>query len=302
MEKIRFTTTINAPKEKVWKVLWDDSTYRKWTSAFTEGSHAISDWNEGSKVLFLDPQKNGMVSMIAESRANEFMSFKHLGVVKEGVEDTESEEVKQWAGSHENYTLTGNNGTTELLVEMDITEEFKAMFEGIWPKAMENIKRLAEKKQHIQKVTPFLWFDGKAEEAANLYVSVFDDAKITDAKPGPNGTKMSVGFTIGDQEFIAFNGGPMFTFTPAISLFVKCEDQQEVDELWEKLSEGGRKDRCGWLQDKFGVSWQIVPTVLEELLFNKDQAKAKRVMDAMLQMNKLDIETLKQAADSSNKV
>lgn len=155
----------------------------------------------------------------------------------------------------------------------------------------------------MQKITPFLWFDGKAEEAVNFYVSIFKKSKIGkigrygEGGPGPAGTVMSVTFELNGQEFFALNGGPQFTFTPAISFFVNCETQEEVDDFWEKLSEGGRKDRCGWLQDKYGLSWQIVPSVLGKLLHSEDAAKAKRVMQAMLQMDKLDIKRLQQAHD-----
>jgi predicted 3-demethylubiquinone-9 3-methyltransferase (glyoxalase superfamily) len=153
----------------------------------------------------------------------------------------------------------------------------------------------------MQKITPFLWFDGKAEEAANFYTSIFPNSKIvsmmrsSEAGPGPKGSVMSATFELQGQEFIALNGGPMFTFSPAISFFVHCETQEEVDKFWEKLSEGGEKQRCGWLKDKFGVSWQIVPTVLGQLLQDKDGEKSKRVMNAMLQMDKLDIASLKRA-------
>ena len=153
----------------------------------------------------------------------------------------------------------------------------------------------------MQKIVPFLWFDGKAEEAMNFYVSVFENSKpgkITrygDAGPGPTGQVMSATFTLDGQEFYALNGGPQFTFTPAISFFVNCETQQELDELWEKLSEGGQKSRCGWLQDKYGLSWQVIPTVLGEMLGDPDPAKSQRVMQAMLQMDKIDIAGLRRA-------
>ena len=155
----------------------------------------------------------------------------------------------------------------------------------------------------MQKITPFLWFDGQAEEAMNFYTSVFRNSKIGRvtrygaAGPGPKGTVMSATFQLDGQEFMALNGGPQFKFTEAISLFVNCETQEEVDELWEKLSAGGRKDRCGWLKDKFGLSWQIIPRALGEMLGDKDPEKSKRVMQAMLQMDKIDIKTLKQAYD-----
>ena len=153
----------------------------------------------------------------------------------------------------------------------------------------------------MQKITPFLWFDGKAEEAAKFYTSIFKDSKITKvtrnagAGPGPQGTVMSVVFELEGQEFFALNGGPHFTFSPAISFFVNCETQGEVDALWEKLSAGGEKQRCGWLKDKFGVSWQIVPTTLGRLLHDQDPAKSQAVMRAMMQMQKLDIAGLEHA-------
>jgi len=155
----------------------------------------------------------------------------------------------------------------------------------------------------MQKITPFLWFDGKAEEAMNFYVSVFKNSKVGrvtrygEAGPGPKGTVMSATFHLDGQEFFALNGGPQYTFTPAISFFVNCETQQEVDELWEKLSAGGRKDRCGWLQDRYGLSWQIIPSVLGKMLGDKDAGKANRVMQAMLKMDKLDTKRLQQAYD-----
>jgi len=153
----------------------------------------------------------------------------------------------------------------------------------------------------VQKITPFLWFDGKAEEAMNFYVSIFQNSKVIsiarygEAGPGPKGTVMSATFQLDGQEFFALNGGPQFTFSPAISFFVNCETQQEVDELWEKLSEGGEKGRCGWLKDKYGLSWQVIPSALGEMLRDKDPEKSGRVMTAMLQMDKIDIKTLRRA-------
>jgi predicted 3-demethylubiquinone-9 3-methyltransferase (glyoxalase superfamily) len=144
-------------------------------------------------------------------------------------------------------------------------------------------------------ITPFLWFDGKIEEAMTFYVSVFKNSKVTNVTPGPDGTVMSATFELDGQKFMALNGGPMFSFTPAISFFVNCETQAEVDDLWEKLSEGGKKERCGWLKDKYGLSWQVVPSVLGKLLSSAEAGKAKRVVDVMLTMDKLDIERLVQA-------
>jgi hypothetical protein len=145
METKEFTITINAPKEKVWNTLWNDSSYRAWTSVFAEGSRAETDWKKGSKVLFLDGKGSGMVSVIAENIPNEYMSFKHLGEVKDGVEDTKSEKVSQWAGSLENYTLKTVNGKTELTVDMGITHEYMDYFLKTWPMALDKVKELAEK-------------------------------------------------------------------------------------------------------------------------------------------------------------
>jgi predicted 3-demethylubiquinone-9 3-methyltransferase (glyoxalase superfamily) len=146
----------------------------------------------------------------------------------------------------------------------------------------------------MQKITPFLWFDGKVEEAVNFYTSVFKNSKIVSANKLGSKT-MTATFVLEGQQFMALDGGPMYTFTPAISFFVNCTTQEEVDELWENLSAGGEKSRCGWLKDKYGVSWQIIPAVLGELLYSKDPAKAQRVMHAMMQMSKIDIAGLKQA-------
>lgn len=168
---------------------------------------------------------------------------------------------------------------------------------------------------HVSKIEPCLWFDDRAEEAANFYVSVFSARRATmpdggeskvlavsrysEAGPGPAGSVMTVEFLLEGQEFLALNGGPEFTFTPAISLIVNCETQEEVDQLWETLSEGGRKGECGWLEDRFGVSWQIVPTVLTELLDDPNPERSQRVMRAMLEMQKLDISRLRRAAEAA---
>ena len=153
----------------------------------------------------------------------------------------------------------------------------------------------------MQKITPFLWFDDKAEEAMNFYVSVFKNSKIVsvnrygEAEPGQKGKVMTATFQLNGQEFMALNGGPEYRFTEAISFFVNCETQQEVDELWEKLSDGGEKGQCGWLKDKYGVSWQIVPTALGQMLGDRDPQRSQNVMQAMLQMTKIDIATLRRA-------
>ncbi len=155
----------------------------------------------------------------------------------------------------------------------------------------------------MQKINPFLWFDNQAEDAANFYVSLFKNSKIInvarygEAGPGPKGTAMSVTFELAGQKFIALNGGPLFTFTEAVSFLINCETQHEVDELWEKLSAGGKTSRCGWLKDKYGLSWQVIPTALGQMLQDKDPKKSQRVMQAMLQMDKIDIARLKKAYD-----
>jgi len=157
----------------------------------------------------------------------------------------------------------------------------------------------------MKKITPFLWFNGNAEEAMNFYVSVFKTSRILsvsrygEAGPGPRGTVMTANFELNGQEFVALNGGPQYTFSPATSFVVHCESQQEVDELWDKLAEGGRENNCGWLTDKYGVTWQVIPTALIQMLNDKDARKSKSVMQAMLQMKKIDIPTLKQAYDAA---
>jgi predicted 3-demethylubiquinone-9 3-methyltransferase (glyoxalase superfamily) len=153
----------------------------------------------------------------------------------------------------------------------------------------------------MQKITPFLWFDKEAEEAARFYCSIFKNSKIGtiarygDAGPGPKGSVMTVAFELDGQQFTALNGGPHFKFTEAVSFVVNCKDQAEVDEMWDKLSAGGETSQCGWLKDKFGLSWQIVATTLMELVSDPDPAKSARVMQAIMQMTKIDIAKLKAA-------
>ena len=157
----------------------------------------------------------------------------------------------------------------------------------------------------MQKIVTFLTFDDQAEEAVELYTSVFPNSRVTstrrygDAGPGPKGSLMTAAFELDGQEFMALNGGPSFSFAQGISLFVNCDTQDEVDELWEKLSEGGEKGPCGWLTDRFGVSWQIIPRALGELLDDSDPAKANRVMEAMLTMTKIEVDELRRAAEAA---
>ncbi|MFN2491553.1 MAG: VOC family protein [Pyrinomonadaceae bacterium] len=157
----------------------------------------------------------------------------------------------------------------------------------------------------MQKITPFLWFDDKAEEAANFYASIFKNSKVgkiarysdeaAQAAGRPKGSVMTVDFELDGQQFVGLNGGPHFKFTEAVSFSVDCETQEEIDRFWEKLSEGGEKSRCGWLKDKYGLSWQVVPTVLADMVQDKDSEKSARVMKAILQMDKIEISKLEQA-------
>lgn len=162
----------------------------------------------------------------------------------------------------------------------------------------------ASKEQTVQKITPFLWFDKQAEEAMLLYTSVFKNSRVGavtrygEAGPGPQGSVMTASFELAGQQFTALNGGPLFHFTEAISFAVDCGSQEEVDELWSKLSAGGEEGACGWLKDKFGVSWQIVPTALTEMLTDPDPEKSERVTTAMLKMKKTDIQTLRRAYEN----
>ena len=154
----------------------------------------------------------------------------------------------------------------------------------------------------MEKITPFLWFDKEAEEAVDFYVSIFKNSKITDitrytgAEPGPKGTVMTISFELDGQQFTGINGGPQFKFTEAVSFAVRCKDQKEIDEMWEKLSAGGEKGPCGWLKDKFGLSWQVVPEFLMDTLIKGDTEKSARMMAALMKMSKLDLATLKAAA------
>jgi len=155
----------------------------------------------------------------------------------------------------------------------------------------------------VQKITPFLWFDRNAEEAVNFYTSIFKSCKIKavtrygDAGPGPKGSVMTIAFELEGQTFVALNGGPHHSFTPAVSFVVNCQTQEEIDDYWKKLTDGGEEVACGWLKDKYGLSWQIVPTELPELLQVKDPARSQRVMKAIMTMKKLDINALRRAAD-----
>jgi len=156
----------------------------------------------------------------------------------------------------------------------------------------------------MEKISPFLWFDTQAEEAANFYTSIFKNSKINgitrygDAGPGPKGSVMTVAFTLNGQDFVALNGGPIFKFNESISFVINCDSQEEIDYYWDNLLQGGTPSQCGWLKDKFGLSWQVAPTILPKLIQSKDPEKSKRVMQAMMKMVKFDIKTLEDAATS----
>lgn len=149
----------------------------------------------------------------------------------------------------------------------------------------------------MQKITPFLWFDGNAQDAIDFYTSIFRNARVTSLMPGLDGKMMGASFELEGQSFMALNGGPQFQFSPAISLYVHCESQEEVDHYWSRLGEGGSYQPCGWLQDKFGLSWQIIPGILSRMLGDKDRARAGRAMQAMMKMSKIDIAALQAAYD-----
>ena len=263
MKKLTFSSQINAPRERVWEILWGESSYPVWTSVFHEGSRAETDWQEGSKVLFTDGKGSGMVSKIARLIPNEFMSFEHLGELKDGVEDYSSAEAKGWSGAHENYHLKEKDGGAELSVELDIDDSFGDMFLDMFPKALQKVKELSQ----VQKITPFIWFDQQAEAAVNLYTSIFPNSKITSMLRLPNGAVMNACFELSGESFLALNGGPMFKLNPSISFFVVCETEAELDNAWQKLLEGGSvmmpldrypwAEKYGWLQDPFGLTWQL---------------------------------------------
>jgi|GEM_PF-11520 len=258
MQKFNFSVAINATPERVWQILWDDHSYRGWTSVFHEGSYAESDWQEGSKILFLDGAGKGMVSTIARLVPLEVMSFKHLGVIKDGVEDFSTD----FGDAYETYFLKKTAEGTELVVELDSDPAHSAYFESVFPGALQLVKSMAE----TQKITPFLWFDQDAEPAAQLYTSLFPGSEVKNVMRNGDAV-FTVDFTLAGQSFSALNGGPMFKFTPAVSFYTVCDTETAAEALWNALEPGGTvlmplqaypwSPKYGWLQDRFGLSWQI---------------------------------------------
>ncbi|MEZ4943238.1 MAG: VOC family protein [Saprospiraceae bacterium] len=266
MNKLTFSIDIAAPGSRVWKTLWNDVSYRQWTAVFHEGSYAESDWQEGSPIRFLGPGGDGMSSRIARLIPNEFMSFEHLGEIKNGVEELD----KAWSGAQENYRLRPTDSGTELSVELDMDDSFAEYFQQTFPKALASVKALAE----AQDITPFLWFDQQAEEAANFYVSVFPNSAIVNISRNGEAV-MVVDFLLGGRRFNALNGGPHFKFNPSVSFYTVFETEEELDAAWQKLSDGGSalmpldkypwSEKYGWLQDRFGLSWQLTLGKISEV-------------------------------------
>lgn len=271
MKKYTFPILIHASRERVWQVLWNDATYRLWTAIFHEGSHAVSDWQEGSKILFLGPDGvNGMSSRIARLIPNEHMSFEHLGEVKNGVEDFSG----NWSGSFENYTLHAVASGTELVVELDSAEEHADYFSGAFPKALAVVKEMAE----CSKIVPFIWFDNQSEAAAAFYTTHFPGDEIRQIQRN-EGMGALVEFTLAGQPFRAFDGGPHFKLNPSVSFYVTCESEAETDALWATLANGGKvlvpmakfpwSEKYGWVEDRFGLTWQISWGKLSEVGYQK---------------------------------
>lgn len=291
MRKIHFSIDINASRARIWDILWSAETYPLWTSVFTEGSSVETDWQEGSKVLFHDGKGNGMSSRIDRLIPGSHLAFQHLGIVKDGVEESNT----VWSGAMETYTLQEKGYGTELSVSVDIEDAYESYFNDTFPLALKKVKAIAE----TQKITTFLTFDNQAEAAMQQYVSIFKNARILhEQRMGDR--FFSGSFEIDGQKFMVLNGGSHFSFASGNSLFVHCETQEEVDRLWEQLSEGGEQQPCGWLRDRFGVSWQIIPAALGAYLSDPDPAKVQSVMRAMLGMHKIEIAVLKAAYEGNS--
>lgn len=280
MQKIHFSIEINAPKKHVWHTMLDDAPYRRWTAVFAKGSHYVGNWNKGSKILFLAPadtgEMGGMVSRIADNRPYEYLSIEHLGVVKNGVEDTTGPEAQKWAPAYENYTFKEKDGKTVVSVDMDIEDSYKKMFEDLWPKALQALKTLAERV--TTTVVPYLHFTSNAAEAMKFYhailggklnIQTFGDAKMADSDDQKN---LVIHAEL-ESEAIRIMASDM---PPGYGTVVKgnnvnlCIIGTQADKLttyFNKLSEGGSitmplakqfwGDTFGSFEDKFGIRWMV---------------------------------------------
>src|SRR6266513_1629356 len=316
---IRLHRVLRATPEKIYKAFLDPDAMAKWLppNGFT------------AKVNKMDAKVGGTHKM---SFTN-FTTGKSHSFGGTYVELTPHERIR-YTDKFDDPNLPGEMQTTITLKKVSCGTELNIVQEGVpdvipaeacylgWQESLTllaklveaefQIKRSIQEKFPMQKITPFLWFNDNAEDAVKFYASIFKDSKIgriarygeeAAQKTGrPKGSVMTVEFELEGQQFVGLNGGPMFKFTDAVSFVVNCETQEEVDYFWSKLSAGGEESRCGWLKDKFGLSWQVVPVVLIEMLTDKDTAKAKRVMHAMLQMDKIDIAVLKKAYDQNSSV
>jgi predicted 3-demethylubiquinone-9 3-methyltransferase (glyoxalase superfamily)/uncharacterized protein YndB with AHSA1/START domain len=310
---------IDAPLALVWKAWTEPEHVVRWWGPkdYTSPSAKI-DLRVGGKYIFCmrAPQEQGGQDSYTAGIYQRIVPLQLLEFTQ-GLSDEQGNPIDpQAAGMPPDFpkeirtvvAFKAKGGMTELTItEYGWTPGVMSVFSlaGMH----QSIDKLAESYENqneagpAQKITPFLWFNYNAEEAVRLYTSVFKNSRITgtsyygESGPGPKGSVMTIAFELEGQAFTALNGGPEFPFTEAVSLYVDCETQAEVDDLWEKLTEGGEESQCGWLKDKFGLSWQIVPKALIQMLGDPDPVKAQKVMQAMLQMRKIDIEKLRQARD-----
>ena len=291
--RLHFEILIDAPPEKVYSLMLDREGYKKWTSIFAPDSHFEGSWEKGSKILFIgsdqDGNQGGMVSRIRENIPNIFVSIEHQAILSGTEEIYTGKDVELWAGATENYTFEDRNGSTLLIVDTDATEDLKVYFEETWPKALETLKAMCEipagqHKPVVNKIYPCLWYDGRAKAAAMFYSNVFGNSMILDE------STLVTTFELHGQKFMALNGGPMFTPNPSISFYVVFEKTDEVDQAWAKLIDGGSvlmpldkypwSEKYGWVQDRFGISWQLSYGKMEDvgrkfspvLMFTKDNA------------------------------
>lgn len=301
MTAATYTIDINATPKQVWHHMLSDAGYRDWTTPFCVGSHYQGSWEQGATIRFLTPSGQGMVSRINENRLYEFVSIQHLGMVQDGKDDTTSAMVKAWGEVFENYTFTPTATGTRVTASLShLPEAWADFMNATWPKALARLK--ARSEQGAGAVTAFLWFNDNAEAAVQHYVATFADAhikqilRVGEGGPGPAGSVLTIDFSLNGSAFTALNGGTHYTFSPATSFMIHCDTQAEIDHYWSRLGEGGTLMSCGWLTDRFGVTWQVVPRRLLALLHTEDAGQHSRVMAAMMTMVKLDLAALEQAA------